>query len=736
MNTYEIFELGVSIGNVSSTSNDCAKAHYHIATASGGERFVFKYDSTKHTLILQESCASYTNISDETSLFKFLYTLPDCSHGKLSTDISLGSKFYKSYQTNNYPTISSEKTLDGNNNKIYPYPSTPAGTSFGASHEIYIFKTDASLTLQNLTISGFMDHSLNIVDVNGPHLEISGCAFINNNVGVNINVETSNISTRVNNSVFKSLKANQFNFPHWTQNGGSAIRHVGNKLYITDCSFVDNSHYYNAGAILFSNILTLSGNNHFINNTTGAMQFGGAIQAGPNTKDGDAASLYIYGTAEFSKNKAALGGAIYVDTIYINDASLTFSENKASSFGGAILFAKICNIIDSSVSFRDNDASFGGAIWGMSYGDPKNLTITRGNIEFSGNTADNSGGAIYLSIMDLQGSLIIDSSVTFRNNSAADGSNIWAPPDIDPQTNFLTNEVTFNPPHVGVHPTFLDTSRAMEINHWPDLSNFMGSNTSYVGIIRQDISNISPISNISFNTSKTFYGSKKDGTYPVLSPSGTMNGPLIHSNSGDVYLYNLDISGFHNTHHGAQGTTVANISENIYINNCNIHDNSGFSTIYSANNVNITGNSIFSANHATYGGAIYSEIDITITNGNIEFSYNKSNGEEGGAIAAPGGTVIINKANVNFSYNTITGQNSNGGAIWAEKVNLSADASHKITFINNKSTNAQGHHIFAGRHITYNGSASDFTFYLPICSRGLNAWGTWVRVLTGPCCPK
>ena len=453
MNTYEIFELGVSIGTVSSTSKDCAKAHYHIATASDGKRFVFKYDSTKHTLILQESCASYTTISNETSLFEFLYTRSDCFHGKLSTDISLGSKFYKSYQTNNYPTISSEKTLDGNSNKIYPYPSTPAGTSFGASHEIYIFKTDASLTLQNLTISGFIaDHSLNIVDVNGPHLEISGCAFINNNVGVNINVDNSSNETRVHNSVFKSLRcAKHFAASSGESSvlGGSAIRHVGNKLYITDSSFVDNSNHYNGGAILFTNILTLSGNNHFINNTTGGM--GGAIQAGPNAIIGSAASLNIYGTAEFSKNKAIVGGAIYTDTIYINDASLTFSGNKAPGWGkgGAILFQRNCNIIDSSVSFRDNDALFGGAIWGMSDPfprGPQNLTITRGNVEFSGNTADNSGGAINLGS---KGSLIIDSSVTFRNNSAADGSNIWAPSDIDPQTNFLTKDVTFNPHHVG-----------------------------------------------------------------------------------------------------------------------------------------------------------------------------------------------------------------------------------------------------------------------------------------------
>ena len=299
-----------------------------------------------------------------------------------------------------------------------------------------------------------------------------------------------------------------------------------------------------------------------------------------------------------------------------------------------------------------------------------------------------------------------------------------------------------------VHPSFLDTSRATEINHWTDLSNFMGSNTSYVGIIRQDISNISPISNISFNTSKTFYGSKKDGTYPVLSPSGTMNGPLINSNSGDVYLYNLDISGFHNTHQGPPGTAVAYISENIYINNCNIHDNSGFSTIW-ATTGNIIGNSIFSHNTGDQGGAISATHNITITNGNIDFSHNKAINGPGGAMFADtwsAALLFITNATVNFNNNIASGHggaiyfpgqititNSNvtffknscgdmGGAIQGEKIDLSADAAHKIIFTGNTATSIADH-IYATTSINYTGSSSDISFTDPSCSSsGVIVW--------------
>jgi predicted outer membrane repeat protein len=457
MINYKVYnKAGTLLYEVSSKSKYCLKNYLHVSTGLNGKKLVFKYDNTIHNLV-----PAGTSISDETELYQYLYNSKKGSEnidGKLTNDISLSANFFSWHKTNHYPTISTEKNLSG---KFSIFPNTTAYTS---SADKYIFKSDLSLTLQNLTISGFTNPYLNIVDVSSLELTISGCSFINNDVGVNINVDNSRNTTHIINSTFKSLKANKLkaNGPRLVQsnkkvkinrrnNGqtndttgeekwspGSAIRYKGEMLYITDSSFVDNSNSYAGGAIYaetYLKTLTLSGENLFSRNitmTTDGFTHGGAIcivdanetivNNGMATFNSNIAGYggAIYsespamsgGTYTFSDNCANLqdGGAIYAYDISITDGSYTFNGNIASNYGGAITANSKMTITDGSYTFKGNIANiYGGAIHAYS-----KMTITGGTYTFSDNCANINGGAIYATD-DIS---ITDGSYTFNGNIA------------------------------------------------------------------------------------------------------------------------------------------------------------------------------------------------------------------------------------------------------------------------------------------------------------------------------
>ncbi len=151
---------------------------------------------------------------------------------------------------------------------------------------------------------------------------------------------------------------------------------------------------------------------------------GGAIYG----DSGSTIMLNNNGSVTFSDNKASLyGGAIYGtgDILLCNNDSVTFSgssiSGSTSAYGGAIYGDSGSTIMlnnNGSVTFSDNKASLGGAIYGT--GDI--LLCYNDSVTFSGNAVSGStsayGGAI---CVRSENAITLDNngSVTFSGNSSS-----------------------------------------------------------------------------------------------------------------------------------------------------------------------------------------------------------------------------------------------------------------------------------------------------------------------------
>ena len=113
--------------------------------------------------------------------------------------------------------------------------------------------------------------------------------------------------------------------------GGGMYLHTNSIAYIRDGFFSDNWSWYGGGISILQSEIMLQGRTVFSNNNA---SYGGAIQAFE-------ANVNVTGSVDFTKNLATVnGGALALDgysVVYIFEtALLTFVENRAASFGGAI----------------------------------------------------------------------------------------------------------------------------------------------------------------------------------------------------------------------------------------------------------------------------------------------------------------------------------------------------------------------------------------------------------------
>ena len=247
-------------------------------------------------------------------------------------------------------------------------------------------------------------------------------------------------------------------------NGGSIYISSGANVTLNDVT-IENSHADGSGGAIFNaGTLTITADLkpfhhweaqrfYYFNNTAtvagGAVYNEGALTVDGNTywinfdfnraSNGDGGAIYSRGTlyayqANFLDNRAkGDGGAVYVtnqaDTMF---SSTTYYWNSAGGDGGALYFGNNSGDLELyGADFYYNSASGdGGAVYfgnnsgdlylrtNYSYVDPQGRTITvRGNIPstLSSNTADGSGGAIYLVN---SGALVAD-FIRFQSNTAA-----------------------------------------------------------------------------------------------------------------------------------------------------------------------------------------------------------------------------------------------------------------------------------------------------------------------------
>lgn len=171
---------------------------------------------------------------------------------------------------------------------------------------------------------------------------------------------------------------------------------------VQNCTFINNTAN-NGGSIYSAGNVT---NSKFINNSA---DYGGAIV--------NKESINI-SNCDFAANSAnVMGGALFIgeELLIVNSR---FIENLAD-YGGAIFLSEGNYTIETS-TFIGNSANYGGALNTYCESEERMTHTNVLTCEFSQNSANKSGGAIYS-----EGFIIIDSG-RFISNSATWGSAIFS----------------------------------------------------------------------------------------------------------------------------------------------------------------------------------------------------------------------------------------------------------------------------------------------------------------------
>ena len=282
-------------------------------------------------------------------------------------------------------------------------------------------------------------NNADILNVNGGLVKLS-----------NITLKDSKTAAIITNSaIFQTINAS------FAKMNSGAVKNAGNATFSGKNDFVDNSVATgNGGALnLEKESETKFSDSSLFENNSAANGNGGAIYGDGSLYFGDQNKLI---SAVFTNNTATDGGAVFVDEngkfvgygefIFGQDAgakgnvatnyggaiynkgqmsfvgfngketkSIMFAANQATN-GGAIYNTGALNL-NGQLSFIDNSAlyngkddtkGFGGAIYNTG-----NLNIYGTNVEFSNNTAQKAGGAIYNNggVVNISGSGIL-----FKNN--------------------------------------------------------------------------------------------------------------------------------------------------------------------------------------------------------------------------------------------------------------------------------------------------------------------------------
>ncbi|MDR2344757.1 MAG: hypothetical protein LBE18_01700, partial [Planctomycetaceae bacterium] len=381
-------------------------------------------------------------------------------------------------------------------------------------------------------------------------------------------------------------------------------------------SFILSNNYasVNGGAIAYLNetvplifyndVITLFENNI-------AVQNGGAIYSSSEVKFLDDTTPN-YRAITFTGNIAVGGGggAIYAPTVTIDefDVSSSILDNLSAN--------------SSVITFTGNSAADGGAIY------TETLTPIKGIAVFNGNTASNSGGALYVKpdnpiaggwkLLDNSGEAF--GNVTFNGNEAGEGGGgaIYT-------TNNLIIE-TF----VAKNPTPPDTT--------PGLTDLIGTN--FTG-------------NKSIGPGGAIYIDNPNGQGKVtLSGSNLFaSNESIRNNGGAIYADSLTINDLKtDSTHGTNPITSSNTS--------------------------------FLNNRALNGGAFYGH--ELIVSGNTSFIDNESI-EDGGAVyITDGGTVTLNAGTGDIAFTNNRSFSTKGRSpnslFLVSNVNLTLNGNHNFYF--------------------------------------------------------
>ena len=255
----------------------------------------------------------------------------------------------------------------------------------------------------NITIYG-ENPAKTIVNGNGSVLLVNTKFLLNNITFINTPIFNQGMMNATN-TIFKN--SNAYTMKNGLSYGGAiyTVSHQHN-IYLTNCSFINNSAYYGGAIYNMGGVLDIV-NCSFINNT--ASSYGGAVACEnqlsfrPRLK---IANSNFY--ADRSLNNMA--GAIFVQTCDFNATNITVSDCSAQ-FGSAISMVNSISQLTELNLFNNSAVNEGGAIFAI-YGE---VTVTHSN--FDKNTAGH-GSAIFANALE---KMILTNNYFSKNHALREG---------------------------------------------------------------------------------------------------------------------------------------------------------------------------------------------------------------------------------------------------------------------------------------------------------------------------
>ena len=538
--------------------------------------------------------------------------------------------------------------------------------------------THISLLRSTLRTSGMIqfENANAAMIVIGSFIELAGAVnFFNNNMSAIRALDTHSTI----------LLAGTVEFTNNTADSGGAVLIEDGDMTIANNAqviFQGNRAKAFGGAIDSLEHVTIAGSVQFINNSANQ---GGAILSDGNVTIADSAQVVfqgnraktyggaidslqhvtVAGSVQFINNSANQGGAIDSDfnVTIADNAQVVFHSNYANTFGGAIDSLQHVTIA-GSVQFINNSANQGGAI-----DSDGSVTIAdNAQVVFQGNCAMNFGGAISSLHVTIAG------SVQFMNNSANQGGAI----DSDGSVTIADNaQVVFHSNYANTFGGTITSSQHVTI---AGSVQFINNSANQGGAINSNV-NVT----IADNAQVVFHGN-------YAKTSGGAIDSLQHVTiAGSVQFINNSAN-----RGGAIDSDVnVTIADNARVVFHSNYANTFGGTITSSQHVFIAGSVQFINNSANQGGAIDSEVNVTIADNAQVFFQGNCAMNFGGAIASLHVTIAGSVQFINNSANQ-------GGAIDSD-VDVTIADNAQVVFHSNYA-NTFGGAIDSFQHVTIAGS--------------------------------
>ena len=578
----------------------------------------------------------------------------------------------------------------------YKFRDNTAENSGGA---IFIDEGSNNDIIENCTFEGnhitnmSVNHNGGAIDCRGENLTIDYVDFTNNGAytGGAIYMGSNSKNIRIFDSNFTE---------NYAMGDGGALGLKAESLSINNTIFKSNTAVRNGGAVYAGG----NGTNNSIRYTTfegnGAGDHGGAIDW--------LSSAGIFEFINFRANTAEYGGGIYLNGVSSNSRlnHVNFIENRATKNGGAIdcnasmmglnntVFisnyageygAALCREANATGgfggnnSFIKNHAEIAGAALAWLGVDGININ----NYKFINNTADLSGGAIYVR-GDSPNCKVRNSY--FENNRVNDVQNGQGGAiDWLGENGYIYNS-TFIDSFAHNGGTLFVSSNNMNIT----LSNFTGSRALGEGGVILLMSNNTTITDSIFEFSVALERGGVISAYDAYN--ATISDCKFDSNVAAGYIDSSD------RYYGDGGTISWINGNNLKIINSEFNDTQAHSYGGSLYIVNVNDSSIFNTSFKGMlavqdGGAIYwvNSTNVTIDLCNITSS---SASYQGGAIYVEN----INDARIiNSNFDDISTPWGNGGTLYIDG---------NVTLYNDTFTNFKASTGYAGAIYFCNGNST------------------------------